>query len=86
MQKDTDNLTEFYAFGICGKDAHKHVGDINLQVSISSTFYAHLFCQYFFAKKLQSQNVTREKPRKALLYEKFEHKIMMKLTPGIIFH
>ncbi len=35
-----------------------------IQVSISSTFYARLLCQYFCTKKLQSQNVTREKLRK----------------------
>jgi len=44
-------------------------------VSISSTFYEHLLRQYFYAnisapKKLQSQYVTREKLRKALLYKK----------------
>jgi len=51
-------------------------------VSISSTFYAHLFCQYFFAKKLQSQNVTSEKLLKAFSYEKFEQTMLMKLTIG----
>jgi hypothetical protein len=30
-------------------------------VSISSTFYTRLFRHYFFAKKLQSQNVTSAK-------------------------
>jgi hypothetical protein len=38
--------------------------------------------QYFGAKKLQSQNKTREKLRKAFLYEKFAHKMLMKLTAG----
>jgi len=42
-------------------------------VAISSTFYERLLRQYFCAKKLQSQKVTREKLRKALLYEKFTH-------------
>jgi len=32
--------------------------------------------------KLQSQNVTRKKLRKALLYKKIPHKMFMKLTPG----
>ncbi len=36
--------------------------------------------QYFCAKNLQSQNDTREKLRKALLYEKFVRKMLMKLT------
>jgi len=39
------------------------------------------FCRYFFAIKLQSLNVTREKLRKALLYEKCSRKVLMKLTP-----
>jgi hypothetical protein len=37
---------------------------------ISSTFYERLFADIFCAKKLQSQNVTREKLHKALLYKK----------------
>ncbi len=39
--------------------------------------------QYFCAKKLHNQNVTREKLRKALLYKKFSSKMLMKLTQGI---
>jgi hypothetical protein len=39
--------------------------------------------QYFRAKKIQSQNVTREKLRKALSYKKFAHKMLMKLTPAV---
>jgi len=42
-------------------------------------FYANIFVP----KKLQSQNVTREMLRKALLYEKFLLKMLMKLTIGI---
>jgi len=38
-------------------------------VSISSTYSAQLLRQYFCAKKLQSQNVTKEKLLEALLYE-----------------
>jgi hypothetical protein len=46
-----------------------------------------LFCQYFFAKKLQSQNVTREKQCKALLYQKCSRKMLVKLTSAIMgFH
>jgi hypothetical protein len=37
--------------------------------------------QYFSAKKLQSQNVTREKVLKVLSYEKFPSKMLMKLIP-----
>jgi len=43
-----------------------------------------LLHQYFFAKKLQSQTVTREKLPKALLYKKIEPKIWMKLTPFLV--
>ncbi len=43
-----------------------------------------LFCQYPFAEILQSQNVTREKLRKALLYEKWAGKMLMKLTLGVL--
>ncbi len=50
------------------------------QVSIPSTFYACLLCLYFSAKKLQSRNETREKLHKALSYEKFVGKMLMKLT------
>jgi hypothetical protein len=39
-----------------------------------------LLHQQFCAKKLQSQNITREKLLKALLYKKFARKILMKLT------
>jgi len=53
-----------------------------MKVSISSTFYAHLLRQYFCANILQSQNVTREKLHKALLYKKFVSKMLMKLTQG----
>jgi len=49
--------------------------------SISSTFYSRLLWQYFWAKKLQSQNVTREKLCKALLYKIFLCKMLMKLAP-----
>ncbi len=38
--------------------------------SISTTFYSSLLRQYFGTKKLQSQNVTREKLGKALLCKK----------------
>ncbi len=42
----------------------------NEQVSISPTFYEQLLRQYFCAKKLQSQNVTREKLLEVLMSEK----------------
>jgi len=42
-------------------------------VSISSTFYASVFCQYPFAKKSQRQTLIREKLRKALSYKKAQN-------------
>jgi len=51
------------------------------QVSISSTLYLSLLHQYFCVKKLQSQNVTKEKLHKELLFEKFARKMLMKLNP-----
>jgi len=44
-----------------------------------------LFCRYPFAKKLRSQNVTRENLRKALLCKKMWCKMLMKLTTGVNF-
>jgi len=43
------------------------------------------FAQIFFAKKLQSQTVIREKLCKALLYKKEAYKILMKLQQGDAF-
>jgi hypothetical protein len=49
-----------------------------------SRFHQH-FTHPFCAKKLQSQNVTREKLRQLLLYKKSSHKMLMKLTTGVDF-
>jgi len=46
-----------------------------------SQFHEH-FTSNFFAKKLQSQTVMREKLRNALLYKKVLCNMLMKLTPG----
>jgi hypothetical protein len=51
-------------------------------VSISSTFYARLFHQ--LRQKIAKPNANREKLLNLILYEKPEHKMLMKLTPGII--
>ncbi len=59
--------------------------DYSLKVLNLSTFYARIFRQYFFTKKFQTQNVSREKLRKALSYEKFAIKMLMKLTEGVDF-
>jgi len=47
-----------------------HLTILRLQGSISSTFCAHLLCQYFYAKKIQDQNVSKEKLREALSNKK----------------
>jgi hypothetical protein len=52
-----------------------------LVVSSSSTFYKQLLCWYSCAKKLQSQNVTKEKLLKTFVYEKGPSKMMTKLIP-----
>jgi len=59
-------------------------GQVNDLESISSTFYKLLLQQYSCTKSLQSQTVTREKLRKTLLYKKGTHKMLMKLTPGVL--
>ncbi len=43
------------------------------------------FCRYFGAKKSLSQNLTREKLHKVLLYKKCACKMLMKLTPGVYY-
>jgi len=66
------------------KEESPPTGDVkNEQVSIAPTFNEQLLRQYFCTKKLQIQNVTIEKLFEALLYEKFWHKMLMKLTPGV---
>ncbi len=42
--------------------------------------------QYFCDKKLQSQNVTREKLRKSLSHKKFGSNMLMKLTQAITLY
>jgi len=54
-------------------------------VSTSPTFIKQLFHKYFWAKKIQSQNVTREKLREALLYKKISNIMLMKWTLGVNF-
>ncbi len=45
-------------------------------------FMSNFLPRYSFAKKLQSQIVTREKLQKTLVLEKYTYKMLMKLTPG----
>jgi hypothetical protein len=56
-------------------------------MSISSTFYAHIFCTNFLPKQNVTRHVTREKLPKQRSYEKFVHLMSMKLTPyGVKLH
>jgi len=52
-----------------------------LNISYRCQFHQH-FKLAFCTKKLQSQNITREKLREALLYKKFTRKMLIKLTTG----
>jgi len=65
---------------ICSKNARPQRWWNWQLVSISSTFYASLLCQYFCAKKLQSWSCAA---RSLLLYEKRVRKMLVKLTLGI---
>jgi len=64
----------------------KDLCQLEYVVSISSQFHQHFtsafFIQNFGAKKLQSQNVSREKLHKDFGTKKAPLKILMKLTPG----
>jgi len=52
--------------------------------TISPIFNKQLFFNYF-AKKLQSQTVIREKHQKTLLWKKSGHKMLIKLTHPVNF-
>jgi len=54
---------------------------LSLLWSISSTIYSHVFCTKVLSYFRLSQNVTREKLRKSILYKKVVCKMLMKLTP-----
>ena len=57
---------------------------IDIQVSISSTFYAILnFAPIFLHQKITKPNVTREKLLNSPLYEILACKMLMKLTPSV---
>jgi hypothetical protein len=47
-----------------------------MEIDPTCQFYQHM-TRNVCAKKLQSQNITREKLREALLYEKLSHKMLM---------
>jgi len=54
-------------------------------LSISSTFYEQLFLPISLCRKSQSQIVIREKLSKTLSCKKGMSKMLVKLTPGVIF-
>ncbi len=47
-------------------------------------FHQRFTCAFFVRKCFFHQNLTREKLRKALWYEKCTHKMLMKLTPHFL--
>jgi len=53
-------------------------------VSISSTFYARLFCTKVLRTAFLKLRLGFGVSTKALLYEKLAHKTLMKLTNGLI--
>ncbi len=56
---------------------------INLRLeSISPTYYVQLLRRYFFAKKVQTLNLSAKKLCAKFAYKKAAHKMLMKLTPG----
>ncbi len=54
--------------------------------SISSTFYARIFCTNFLPKQNVTRHVTGEKLPKQRSYEKFVLLTLMKLTQAYIIH
>jgi len=54
---------------------------VQCQGSISSTFYAPIFCTKVCQAAFFYLHVTREKLPKRFLYEKFALKMLLKLTP-----
>ncbi len=53
--------------------------------SISSTFYAWIFCIKVFFGSFFFLHVTREKLPKRCSYQKFAHKLLMKLIPTVTY-
>jgi len=54
-------------------------------VSISSTFYEHIFRQYFGAKNYKAEMFAFETQRQKDIGKKIASKMLMKLTPGLNF-
>ncbi len=53
---------------------------LDVKVSISSTFYAHIFCTNVFLAALSKLHVSRKSCQKRFSYIKFAHLMLMKLT------
>jgi len=51
-------------------------------VSISSTFYAHILCQYFGAKNYKAEAQLEKVAQSTFLQKKLSIKMLMKLTTG----
>jgi hypothetical protein len=68
----------------CMKKLLLNVGEIYILVNFISILQA-AFVQIFFCQKNQSQNVSRNKFCKTLLYKKVASRMLMKLTPGVNF-
>jgi hypothetical protein len=65
------------------KAACKHVVEIDPWRQFHQHLQAHFLHKRFSPKSFcHSQNITREKLREALSYEKCALKMLMKLTPG----
>ncbi len=69
-------LSALLLFFIC------HLGWRLLQESISPTLYARLFRQYFYAKKVQTLNLSTKKFLAKLSYKKAARKMLVKSTPA----
>jgi len=64
------------------KAVSKYVGEIEPRCQFHQHFTCNFFANIFAPKKLQSQNVSKEKLRKALSHEKSAGKMFLKLTTG----
>ena len=71
---------------IDSKVSHKMMMKLTPTVVNFTNFLRASFCQFPFAKKLQTQTVSTDKLRKTLSNEKDDRKIMLKLTPSVGCH
>jgi hypothetical protein len=77
---------------LCPKNKESNLSHIRTFLSLILLFHVvnfikilrAAFVPIFFAKKIQSHTVIREKLRKALLKEKVRRKMLMKLAYGLL--